>query len=300
VPRGLEKTAPSFRSFASGRYVVRRLLGEGGQKTVFLGRDTQLDRDVAIALLKTEGLDEASVARVRKEARTMAGLGAQPHIVTIFDIGEEEARPYIVSEYVPGGELRQELARGGRPLPLERALAITKDLCRALAFAHSQGIVHRDVKPDNVWLARDGTAKLGDFGLALGTDRSRLTMAGTVMGTAAYMAPEQAAGTEVDGRTDLYSLGCLLYEALSGRPPFVGDNALAVISQHARVPPARPSDYNPAVPRGLDRLTLQLLAKAKEDRPASAEQALAELERVAAECLQQPARLDEARGREQG
>ena len=208
-----------------------------------------------------------------------------PNIVTIHDIGEE-GTPYIVCEYVPGGDLRQELRSAGRSLPLDRALAIARDLCRALAFAHSQGIVHRDLKPGNVWLSGDGSAKLGDFGLALAVDRSRLTMPATVMGTPAYMAPEQAQGQAMDARTDLYSLGCLLYELATGRPPFTGGDAMSVISQHVHVAPPPPSDHKPDIPRGLEQVILKLLAKAKEGRPSSAEEVLVELERVEAEASQ--------------
>ncbi|MBI4571429.1 MAG: serine/threonine protein kinase, partial [Chloroflexi bacterium] len=211
--------APEALTFASGRYVATRLLGEGGQKRVYLGRDTQLHRDVAIAFIKAEGLDEAALDRVRREAQTIASLGAQPHVITIFDIGEEEGRPYTVCEYAPGGDLRQELRKADGPLPIERALAIGQDLCRGLALAHAHGILHRDVKPQNVLFAADGSAKLGDFGLAVAFGQSRMTAPGTVLGTAAYMPPEQALGSQVDARGDLYSLGCVLYEMVAGRPP---------------------------------------------------------------------------------
>ena len=267
-------------SFASGRYTVQRLLGEGGQKTVYLVHDEALDRDCAFALIKKEAMDPDSLSRIKREAQAMARL-SHPNIVAVHDTGDEEGTPYMVCEYVPGGDLRQELGRAAGPLSLDRALSIAKDLCCALAFAHSQDVVHRDVKPGNVWLTPDGRAKLGDFGLALAIDRSRLTMTGTVMGTAAYMAPEQAQGQPVDGRADLYSLGCLLYELVTGRPPFTGPNTMAVISQHVHVPPSPPSDHNPDIPRGLERLILKLLAKIKEQRPSSAEDVLTELERAA-------------------
>jgi len=267
-------------SFASGRYTVKRLLGEGGQKTVYLVRDEALERDCAFALIRTERMDPDSLSRIKREAQAMARL-THPNIVTIYDTGEEDSTPYIACEYVPSGDLGEELREADGPLPLDRAVAVAKDLCSALAFAHSQGIVHRDVKPSNVWLSRDGSAKLGDFGLAFAIDRSRLTATGTVMGTAAYMAPEQAQGQPVDVRADLYSLGCLLYELVTGRPPFRGQNIMAVISQHVHVPPAPPSDHNSDIPRSLERLILKLLAKVKEQRPSSAEDVLAELEGAA-------------------
>lgn len=271
------------RTFADGRYVARQVLGEGGQKSVFLVHDTALERDCALSLIKTDLVDPDDLTRVRREAQAMAQLGAQPHIVTVFDIGDEDGRPYIVCEYVSGGDLRQELYHAGGSLPLHRAVAIAMDVCRALAVVHRRGIVHRDIKPANIWLTEDGSAKLGDFGVALAADRSRLTMAGTVTGTAAYMAPEQALGAEVDARSDLYSLGCVLYEMACGRPPFAGDDPLAVISQHVNVAPSPPSQHNQDIPQELEGLILKLLAKGKEERPSSAEEALAELERLATE-----------------
>ncbi len=279
------------KTFASGRFVVQRLLGEGGQKTVYLARDTQLNRDVAIAALKTHGLDEASVARVRREAQTLAGLGAQPHIVTMYDIGQETGPdglpvPYFVCEYIAGGDLERELRKAGGPLLLERAVAITQDLCRALDVAHGRGILHRDIKPGNVWLTEEGHAKLGDFGLAVALGQSRLTEAGSIMGTASYMPPEQALGSEVDARGDLYSLGCVLYEMVTGRPPFLGDDALAVISQHVNTAPVAASWHRADLPRALDALIERLLEKSPDERPQSALAVLDELQRIAATGVQ--------------
>jgi hypothetical protein len=269
------------QSFASGRYVVSKLLGEGGQKIVFLARDTQLDRDVAVALLKVEGLKKAGLARLRREAKAMAQLEAQPNIVAIYDIGEHEGRPFTVCEYLAGGTLEQELARTGGPLPVDRAVAISRDVCRALVVAHSGHIIHRDIKPSNIWLTGAGSAKLGDFGLATALDRTRVTQAGTIMGTAVYMAPEQALGGEIDQRSDVYSLGCVLYEMLTGRPPFVADTAVAVVSQHINAAPVAPSKLQPGLPRAIERLSMQMLAKAPEDRPQTAAQVLAALEAIA-------------------
>jgi len=159
-------------SFAEGRYEVRRFLGEGGKKRVFLAHDTRLDRDVAFALIKTEGLDEVGRERILREAQAMGRLGAHPHIVTIFEIGEEAGSPYVVNELLAGGDVEGELEKAGGPLPLARALEIGKGVARGLAFAHERGIVHRDLKPGNVWLTAEGTAKIGDFGLAVSLDRS--------------------------------------------------------------------------------------------------------------------------------
>jgi class 3 adenylate cyclase len=258
-------------SIAGGRYELRRLLGEGGKKRVYLATDTRLERDVAIALIKTEGLDEAGLARVRREARAMGRLGDHPHIVTVFDVGEEDGRPFIVSQYMAGGSVDDLLqAAAQHRLPVDQTLRIASELCRALQHAHECGVVHRDVKPSNVWLTADGTAKLGDFGLAVARDRSRLTVEGMMVGTVAYMPPEQALGRTPEPRTDLYAFGAMLYEMVTGRPPFLGDDAIAIVSQHLNTTPVAPSWHNGEVPRALETLVLQLLAKSPEDRPASA------------------------------
>jgi hypothetical protein len=247
VPSGTGATvrvpSGSVHTFAGGRYTVVRQLGEGAQKTVYLVHDTALDRHCALALLKTEAMDADGIFRIKREAQAMGSL-THPNIVIVYDVGEEAGRPYIVCEYIPGGDLQQELRRAAGPLPLDRALAIAQDVCRAMAAAHQRGITHRDVKPGNIWLMEDGAAKLGDFGLALAIDRSRLTMAGSAMGTAAYMAPEQAQGQPIDARSDLYSLGCLLYELATGRPPFIADDPIAVVSQHIHATPLPPSHYS--------------------------------------------------------
>jgi len=258
-------------AFGGGRYEVKRFLGEGGRKRVFLARDTRLDRDVAVAIIKTEGLDEDGLARVKREAQAMARLGDHPHIVTIHDIGEENGQPYIVSQYMAGGELTDRLKEAeNRRLSLNEALRISNEVRLALEHAHGKGIIHRDLKPANIWLTQDGTAKLGDFGLAVALDRSRLTLEGTMVGTVAYMPPEQALGRQPDARSDLYSLGCVLYEMLTGRPPFLGDDNVAIISQHINTPPVAPSWHNPEIPKALESLIMRLLAKNPEERPESA------------------------------
>ncbi len=272
--------APVARSFASGRYVVRRTLGEGGQKTVYLVHDGVLDRECALSIVRSALLAPDDLVRLQREAQAMARLGAHSNIVTVHDIGDEDGKPYLVCEYVPAGELRRHLRDAAAPLPLERALAIAADIARALAVAHGRGVIHRDVKPANVWLCDDGSAKLGDFGLASALDQSRLTITGTVMGTAAYMSPEQALGTSADARSDLYALGAVLYEMVTGRPPFLGDDALAVISQHINTAPVAPSWHNAAVPAGLETLIERLLAKVPDERPQTAEAVLFELQHV--------------------
>ena len=270
---GAPATRPSHAlpiSFAGGRYRVKRFLGEGGKKRVYLAHDTRLERDVAVALVKTEGLDEAGLARVRREARAMGRLGDHPNVVTVYDVGEEDEQPYIVSQYMGGGSVDDLLQHAERRrLPVEQALRLAEQICGALEHAHARGVIHRDLKPANVWLAEDGTAKLGDFGLAIALDRSRLTVEGMMVGTVAYMPPEQALGRAPDARSDLYALGAMLYELVTSRPPFLGDDAVAIISQHINTPPVAPSWHNPDVPRTLEALILRLLAKAPEDRPES-------------------------------
>ncbi len=280
-PELAPQAAPLPGSFASGRYVVRSFLGEGGRKRVYLAHDERLKRDVAVAVIKTEGLDAQGLSRVQREAEAMAKLGDHANIVTIHDVGEEtgadgQRQPYIVSQYMSGGAVDTL----DLPLDTERTLEIAKGVCRGLAHAHKHGVVHRDLKPGNVWLAADGTAEIGDFGLAVGFEQSRLTMHGMLVGTVAYMPPEQALGRETTPRADLYSLGCMLYEMVTGRPPFVSDNPTAVISQHINTPPVAPSWHSDTCPQDLEEIILRLLAKDAAERPASADDVLAMLERV--------------------
>src|SRR5262245_37709087 len=262
---------PVRTAFAGGRYQVSRVLGEGGKKRVYLATDLRLDREVALAVIRTEGLDEAAVARIHGEARAMARLGDHPHAVTVFDVGEDQGQPYIVSQYMAGGSVDDLLVAAERHrLPIEQTLRIGREVAGALAHAHARGVIHRDVKPSNVWLSADGVAKLGDFGLALARNNSRITVDGMMVGTVAYMPPEQALGRPLDARSDLYALGAMLYEMVTGHPPFLGDDAVAVVSQHIHTAPVAPSWHSAAVPRALEALILRMLAKAPGDRPASA------------------------------
>ncbi|MDX6663271.1 MAG: eukaryotic-like serine/threonine-protein kinase [Solirubrobacterales bacterium] len=269
-----------------GRYEIVEFLGRGGRKRVYLARDRQQERDVAIALFEMAGMDEAVLARARREAQAMRRLGECPQIVTVYDSGEEDGAPYIVSEYMPGGDVAGALdAAPGRRLQIERALEVADGVGQALEHAHARGIVHRDIKPANVWLAEDGSARLGDFGLATTGGRSRGAMEGMLVGTVAYLPPEQALGRAADPRSDLYSLGALLYEMLTGQPPFPGDDAVAIIGQHLNAAPVAPSQIVDSIPPALDALVLALLAKRPEDRPQDA----AEFRRLLAEARDAPA-----------
>jgi class 3 adenylate cyclase len=269
------------QTVAEGRYRIDRMLGEGARKEVYAAHDTRLGRDVAVALIKADGLDDAGRRRIEREARAMARLGDHPNIVTVFDVGEEGDRPYIVSELMPGGSIADALMRrDDHRLPIDESLRVAEQVARALAHAHSHGVVHRDLKPANVWLASDGTARLGDFGLAVEVDRSRMTSEGMVIGTVAYLAPEQAVGRAPDSRSDLYALGASLYEVLTGRPPFLGDDAVSVISQHLNTAPVAPSWHNAAVTAPVEALVLALLAKDPSARPESADAVAAECRRL--------------------
>jgi len=268
-------------SFANGRYQVKEFLGEGGKKKVYLAQDTLLDREVAFALIKTEGLDETSRTRIQREAQAMGRLGSHPHIVTVFDLGEEQSQAYMVTELMGGGDVEGMIEDAtDHRLPLDQAINIAKETCRGLEFAHSRGIVHRDLKPGNVWLTSDGTAKIGDFGLAVSLDRSRLTTEGMMVGTVSYMPPEQAMGGDVNPQSDLYSLGAMLYEMVTGRPPFLGDDAVAIIGQHINTPPVSPIWHNGQCPRPLEALIMRLLAKNPSERPESAADVLSALDAI--------------------
>ncbi len=282
-------------SFDNGRYEVKSLLGEGGKKRVYLAHDTTLDRDVAFGLIKVEGLDADSRRRITREAQAMARLGDHPNLMPIFDLGEENGQPYMVQPLVVGGDVEGliEDAEDGK-LSLEDALRIASEICSGLEFAHGKGIIHRDLKPGNVWLTQDGTVRIGDFGLALSLDRSRLTQEKVMVGTVAYMPPEQATGGEVTAQADLYSLGAMLYEMVTGRPPFMGDDDIAIIGQHINTPPVAPSWHAQSLPRALDSLIMRMLSKDPAGRPESASELLQALTAI------DPAETSAAHEQEQG
>ena len=274
------------------RYEVGDLLGRGGMAEVHLGRDTRLGRVVAIKLLRVDlARDPVFQARFRREAQSAAALN-HPAIVAVYDTGEEQvvdasgslvALPYIVMEYVEGRTLR-DLLRGGIPLDIGLALELTSGVLSALDYSHRAGIVHRDIKPANVMLTPAGDVKVMDFGIARALADSSVTMTQTqaVIGTAQYLSPEQARGETVDARSDLYSAGCLLFELVTGRPPFMADSPVAVAYQHVREAPPRPSDLNPAIPENLDRVILHSLLKDRESRYQTAAEFKADVDNVRA------------------
>ncbi|HEX4903365.1 MAG TPA: Stk1 family PASTA domain-containing Ser/Thr kinase, partial [Acidimicrobiales bacterium] len=264
-----------------GRYELHRRLARGGMADVYLARDQLLDRPVAVKVLFPQyAADPTFVQRFRREAQDSANLN-HPNIVGVYDWGEEGGTYFIVMEYVAGRSLADVLRQEGSLLP-ERAADIGIDMAAALGFAHKNGVVHRDVKPGNVLLASDGQVKVTDFGIAraiaAGQDED-LTQAGQVMGTATYFSPEQAQGRPVDPRSDVYSLGVVLYEMVCGRPPFRGDDALAVAYQHVQEQPTPPSQINGNVDPTLEAIILKCLAKSPQSRYPSAEDLRADLRR---------------------
>jgi tetratricopeptide (TPR) repeat protein len=268
-------------TFASGRYEIKELLGEGGKKKVYRAYDTLLDRDVALALIKTEGMDKESMARITREAQAMGRLGAHPNIVTVFDLGRDNDQPYIVTELMGGGDIEALMAgTENHHLEMDQVMEIAESVCKGLEFAHGKGVIHRDLKPGNVWITEEGIIKIGDFGLALVEDRTRLTGHGFMLGTVSYMAPEQAVGGEITPQSDLYSLGAMLYEMTTGRPPFIGDDPVAIIGQHLNTPPVSPSWHNKDISSGLETLILRLLEKDALNRPSSASEVLRSLDLI--------------------
>jgi protein kinase-like protein len=259
--------APTAPVVSDGRFEIVRPLGEGAMKRVYLARDTLLNRDVALALLRTDEVDDSALERIRREAQALARLGDHPNVVSVYDAGYDDGHPYFVCQYVAGGSLRELLRSRGR-LPVPEAAALAADVCEALRHAHAAGIIHRDVKPANIWLDASGRALVGDFGIASSVDVTKMTASGMVLGTVAYMAPEQASGEPV-AASDLYAVGIVLYEMLTGSPPFTGQ-VIAVIRQHLHEQPPAPSLVNPAVPPDVDALVADLLAKEPDARPNAA------------------------------
>jgi eukaryotic-like serine/threonine-protein kinase len=267
-----------------GRYRLGSLLGVGGMARVYLASDRVLERQVAVKVLSPPyAQDPVFVERFRREARSAASL-SHPNIVAVFDSGSDAGEHYLVMEYVAGQSLAELLADQGRLAP-RRAAELGVEVCAALAAAHAQGLVHRDVKPANVLVGAEGRVKVADFGIVKAAATVTLTGNGTVLGTAAYLSPEQAQGGPVDARSDLYSLGCVLYELVTGAPPFgsgADSSPVAVATRHLHQPPEPPSAHNPQVDASVDAVVLTALAKDPARRYQSASELQAALERVLA------------------
>ena len=271
----------SQQTVFNGRYELHRRLARGGMADVFLARDQLLDRPVAVKVLFPEfATDPNFVERFRREAQSAANLN-HPNIVSVYDWGQEQGTYFIVMEYVDGRSLADILRTEG-PLHPQRAAEVASDIAAALGFAHRNGVVHRDVKPGNVLISPQGQVKVADFGIAraLGADpESNLTQAGSVMGTATYFAPEQAQGLPLDPRSDLYSLGVVLYEMVTGRPPFSGESPVAIAYKHVQEQPPPPRHVNTNVPPAMEAIILKLLSKNPAARYPSAEDLRADLRR---------------------
>ncbi|MBV8258695.1 MAG: Stk1 family PASTA domain-containing Ser/Thr kinase [Actinobacteria bacterium] len=272
-------TDPLIDSLFDGRYRILRKLGAGGMANVYLAEDQELGRRVAIKILNDRHAnDEQFVERFRREAKNAAAL-SHPNIVSIYDRGEAEGTYYIAMEYLDGRSLKELILSRG-PAPVNVAVEYARQILSALRFAHRHGIVHRDIKPHNVLVDNEGRVKVTDFGIArAGT--SQMTEAGSIVGTAQYLSPEQARGTDVDPRSDLYSLGVVLYELLTGETPFEGDTPVEIAMKHLSTTPEPPSSHRPDIPRELDWVVMRALAKDPDERYQSADEMDADLERVA-------------------
>jgi beta-lactam-binding protein with PASTA domain/tRNA A-37 threonylcarbamoyl transferase component Bud32 len=265
----------------NGRYELMRQIARGGTAQVYLARDLLLDRPVALKVLFPElSTDPSFVERFRREAQAAANL-SHPNIVPVFDWGESERTYFIVMEFVDGEPL-SSIIRSQAPLPAARAAGIAADISKALSYAHRHGVIHRDIKPGNVLITRDGQVKVTDFGIAraVGTD-DNVTQTGLVMGTATYFSPEQAQGLGVDGRSDVYALGVVLYEMVTARPPFSADTPVAIAYKHVSEAPVPPSELEPRVPVALEAIILHAIAKQPYERYATADDFYADLQRYA-------------------
>ena len=266
-----------------GRYEVIERVGLGGMAEVYRARDDLLGREVAVKVLSDRlSTDKSFVERFRREAQAAANL-SHPNIVSLYDYGSDEGANFIVMELIDGRGLEAVIAEDGPLLP-ERAAEIASDVARALERAHDTGLVHRDVKPSNIMITSYGQTKVTDFGIAraLGDGDQTMTQTGMVIGTASYLAPEQAQGNPVDVRSDVYALGCVLYEMLTGRPPFTGDTPLSIAYKHVRENPEKPSTVHPDVPAALDAVVMKALAKNPDNRYQTAREMREDLERFTA------------------
>jgi serine/threonine-protein kinase len=271
---------PLIDTLFDGRYQIIRKLGSGGMANVYLAEDQELGRRVAIKILDDRhARDDQFIERFRREAQHAAGL-SHPNVVSVYDRGEAEGTYYIAMEHVEGRTLKELLVARG-PSPLGIAIDYTRQILSALRFAHRNGIVHRDIKPHNVIVDGDGRVKVMDFGIARAGAASQMTEAGSIIGTAQYLSPEQARGAPVDQTSDLYSTGIVLYELLTGTVPFTGETPVEIAMKHLSQVPAPPSTHRPEIPRDLDYVVLRALAKDPADRYHSAEEMDSDLERIA-------------------
>ena len=260
------------------RYELGRLLGRGGMAEVYAAHDRLLDREVAVKVLRERFREDAAfTARFQDEARHVARL-KHPNLVVVHDTGTEAGQPFIVMERIHGRTLAQAIDAGG--LLEDRALEVVADACAALGYAHDHGLVHRDVKPGNVMLGEDGAVKVTDFGIARAISEETVTATAAVLGTAAYLSPEQAQGRRVDARSDLYAAGVVLYELLTGQVPFTGETPVAVALQHVRATPTPPRELVPGVSRHAETIALRLLAKDPDRRYQHADDVRLDLERA--------------------
>jgi eukaryotic-like serine/threonine-protein kinase len=262
----------------AGRYALQGLIGQGGMADVELAHDRVLDRQVAVKILHSRYADDPSfLERFKREARAAASLN-HPNMVAVYDTGEQDGRPFIVMEYVNGRSLREVLRREG-VLP-QRAAEIAGAAALALHYAHERGLIHRDVKPANIMISNEGQVKVTDFGIARAVNAETVTQTAAVFGTAAYIAPEQAQGLPVDARTDVYSLGVVLYEMLTGRQPFTADSAVALAYKHVSEDPTRPLQINPEIPPALEAVVMRAMAKNPANRYQDARQLHDDIERA--------------------
>jgi eukaryotic-like serine/threonine-protein kinase len=282
----LETSADQKRRLPSplgdGRYELERLIGEGRHKRVYLAIDQRIGGEVALALIKAEAFDDLGEARVWREFAAIARVSGHANTVAYYDSGEDAyGRPYVVTEHAGGGDLSHRIAAAGEcAIALDEVLRISAQAASALDRVHSCGIVHRDVKPENLWLTVGGVVKLGDFGLSLDGGEQQPGAGESIEGTATYIAPEQALGAAADQRSDLYSLGAMLYELLCAQPPFVTDDHSTAVMAHLHRLPDAPSKLRADVPPALDELVLSLLEKAPEKRPQAAAEVIDALQAI--------------------